>query len=251
MKKTLAILLAALFVLSMAACGSKTAETPAPTAAPAAPAATEAPAAAPAEQKAEGYTSSQGTVDGFDPNSQTDFEHNTSEEVRSFDIGTVDPALFETPILVTSFGQSADASMMEVMMKKAGVKEYVFNAQADGDMVKNFKTVIIVCGASSKGLGAAGVSEKDETARAERFMDAVKASKPAIIMCHLGGSIRRGVLSDTFTDMVIDMANYMVVVEDANFDGKFSNAATEKNIPLTFLYAIADGVKVFSALFGK
>ena len=40
MKKLIAILLAALFVVALAACGSKTAETPAPAAAPAA---TEAP----------------------------------------------------------------------------------------------------------------------------------------------------------------------------------------------------------------
>lgn len=250
MKKIIAILLATLFVLAMAACGSKTAEAPAPAAATAAPAATEAPAA-PAEQKTEGYTSSQGTVDGYDPNSQSDFERNTSESVRVFHMGEADPALFETPILVTSFGQSADASMMEVMMKKAGVKDYTFSAQATGDLVKNYKTVIIVCGASSKGLGAAGVSEAEETARTEKFMAAVKESGPAVILCHLGGSIRRGVLSDKYTDMVLDVAKYMVVVEDANFDGKFTNAAKERNVPLTFLYAIADGVKVFSALFGK
>ena len=250
MKKIIAIMLATLFVLALAACGSKTSEAPAP-AATSAPAPAAEATAAPVEQKQEGYTSSQGTVDGYDPNSQSDFEHNTSESVRVFDIGTVDKALFETPILVTSFGQSADASMMEVMMKKAGVKDYTFNAQASGDMVKNYKTVIIVCGASSKGLGAAGVSEADETARTEKFMEAVKESKPAIILCHLGGSIRRGVLSDKFTDMVLDVANYMVVVEDANFDGKFTKAAADKNIPLTYLYAIADGVKVFSALFGK
>ncbi len=246
MKKTVAILLASLFVLILAACGGKTAQAPAATAAPAA---TEAPKAA--EQKTEGYTSSQGTVDGYDPNQQSDFERNTNEGNRVFQIGQVEAGQFETPILVTSFGQSADASMMEVMMKKAGVKDYHYSAQATDADVKNYKTIIIVCGASSKGLGAAGISEKDETARAEKFMAAVKENNAAVIMCHLGGSIRRGVLSDTFTDMVIDAARYMVVVEDANFDGKFSTAATEKNIPLTFLYAIADGVKVFSALFGK
>ena len=56
MKKLIAILLATLFVVALAACGSKTAEAPAPAAAPAA---TEAPKE---EQKQETYTSSQGTV---------------------------------------------------------------------------------------------------------------------------------------------------------------------------------------------
>ena len=226
MKKLIAILLATLFVVALAACGSKTAEAPAPAAAPAA---TEAPKE---EQKQETYTSSQGTVDGYDPNQKSDFPMNTSEEVHIFNIGEVDASLFEAPVLVTSFGQSADTSMMDAIMKRSGVK-----------------TVIIVCGASSKGLGAAGISEADETARAEKFMAAVKESAPAVIMAHLGGSMRRGTLSDKLTDMVLEVAKYMVVVEDANFDGKFTQFAQEKNVPLTFLYSVKDGMEVFPPLF--
>ena len=240
MKKIIAMLLALLFVTALAACGSKTAET--------APAATQAPAAG---QQQETYTSSQGTVDGFDPNQKTEFAMNTSESVRTFNIGEVDPSLFATPILVTSFGQSADTSMMDAIMKRSGVKDYAFNALATDADIKNYKTVIIVCGASSKGLGAAGISEADETARAEKIMAAIKETNPAVIMCHLGGSMRRGVLSDKLTDMVLEVAKYMVVVEDANFDGKFTTVAQEKNIPLTDLYAIKDGMDVFSALFNK
>ena len=243
MKKLIAILLAALFVVALAACGSKTAEAPAPVAAPAA---TEAPKE---EQKTETYTSSQGTVDGYDPNQKSDFPMNTSEEVRIFNIGQVDASLFEAPVLVTSFGQSADTSMMDAIMKRSGVKDYAYNALAADTDVKNYKTIIIVCGASSKGLGAAGISEADETARAEKFMAAVKESSPAVIMAHLGGSMRRGTLSDKLTDMVLEVAKYMVVVEDANFDGKFTQFAQEKNIPLTYLYSVKDGMDVFPALF--
>ena len=240
MKKLIAILLVALFVVALAACRSKPAETAAPAAATAAPV---------AEQKTETYTSSQGTVDGYDPNQKTEFEMNTSEQVRTFNIGTVDPSQFQTPILVTSFGQSADTSMMDAIMKRSGVKDYAFNALATDADVKNYKTVIIVCGASSKGLGAAGISEADETARAEKFMAAVKESSPAVIMAHLGGSMRRGTLSDKLTDMVLEVAKYMVVVEDANFDGKFTQFAQEKNIPLTYLYSVKDGMEVFPPLF--
>ena len=242
MKKIIAMLLALLFVIALAACGSKTEE------AASAPVATQAPAA---EQKQETYTSSQGTVDGYDPNQKTEFAMNTSESVRTFNIGEVDPSLFATPILVTSFGQSADTSMMDAIMKRSGVKDYAFNALATDADIKNYKTVIIVCGASSKGLGAAGISEADETARAEKIMAAIKETNPAVIMCHLGGSMRRGVLSDKLTDMVLEVAKYMVVVEDANFDGKFTTVAQEKNIPLTYLFAIKDGMDVFSALFNK
>ena len=240
MKKFIAILLATLFVVALAACGSKTAET-------AQTAATQAPA----EQKTETYTSSQGTVDGYDPNQKTEFEMNTSEEVRVFNIGEVDASQFDTPILVTSFGQSADTSMMDAIMKRSGVKDYAFSALATDADIKNYQTIIIVCGASSKGLGAAGISEADETARAEKIMAAIKETNPAVIMAHLGGSMRRGTLSDKLTDMVLEVAKYMVVVEDANYDGKFTTVAQEKNIPLTYIYSIKDGMDVFSALFNK
>ena len=241
MKKLIAILLATLFIVALAACGSKTEEAAAPAAA----------AQAPAEQKTETYTSSQGTVDGYDPNQKSDFPMNTSEEVHIFNIGEVDASLFEAPVLVTSFGQSADTSMMDAIMKRSGVKDYAYNALATDADVKNYKTVIIVCGASSKGLGAAGISEADETARAEKFMAAVKENNPAVIMAHLGGSMRRGTLSDKLTDMVLEVAKYMVVVEDANFDDKFTKVDQEKNIPLTYIYAIKDGMDVFPALFSK
>lgn len=241
MKKLIAILMATLFVIALAACGSKPAETAAPAAA----------TQAPTEQKQEGYTSSQGTVDGYNPNQKTEFEMNTSETNRIFNIGEVDASLFEAPILITSFGQNADTSMMDAIMKRSGVKDYAFNALATDADVKNYKTIIIVCGASTKGLGAAGISEADETARAEKFMAAVKENDPAVILAHLGGSMRRGALSDKLTDMVLEAAKYMVVVEDANFDGKFTTAAQEKNIPLTFLFAIKDGMDVFPALFNK
>lgn len=239
MKKMIALMMALMFVLALAACSNGTKEPEA------------APTAAAENNSSSGYTSSQGTIDGYDPNEKSDFVMNTSESTRTFNMGEADASQFSTPILVTSFGQSADASMMDAIMKKAGVADYTFNALATAEDVKNYKTVIIVCGASSKGLGAAGISESDETARAEAIMTAIGESKPAVIMCHLGGAIRRGALSDKLTDMVLDVANYLVVVEDANHDYKFSKFAEEKNVPLTFLYAIADGVSVFSGLFSK
>ena len=214
MKKMIALMMALMFVLALAACSNGTKEPEA------------APTAAAENNSSSGYTSSQGTIDGYDPNEKSDFVMNTSESTRTFNMGEADASQFSTPILVTSFGQSADASMMDAIMKKAGVADYTFNALATAEDVKNYKTVIIVCGASSKG-------------------------KPAVIMCHLGGAIRRGALSDKLTDMVLDVANYLVVVEDANYDYKFSKFAEEKNVPLTFLYAIADGVSVFSGLFSK
>lgn len=200
---------------------------------------------------AQATTASTGTVDGYDPNQAVEFTMHTSQAEPVYNLGEVDKALFEGPILLTSFGQSADSAMLEALMKRAKVTDYTFNATATADMIKNYKTIVIAAGASSKGLGAAGISESAETERAEAVVAAIKESGAKVICCHLGGSIRRGALSDKYTNMVLDVSSYALVVEDANFDGMFSNYAEAHSMPMTFLYGIVNGVKVFSELFAK
>lgn len=180
-----------------------------------------------------------------------DFEMNTSMENPVFHIGQVDKTLFEGPFLVTSFGQSADAAMLEALMKRARVTDYTFDSLATVEDLEGIKTVIIAVGASTKGLGSAGISEADETARAEAMVEAIKEKGLAVIICHLGGGTRRGALSDKYTMMVLELASYALVVEDANFDGMFTKYAEEHELPLTFIYAIANGVAVFTELFAK
>ncbi len=194
-------------------------------------------------------TPSTGTTDGYDPNSVTEFVMNTSQETPVFNIGEANKALYSTPILLTSFGQSADSSMLEALIKRAGITDYAFLPLATAADIANYKTVIIAVGASSKGLGAAGISEATETERADAIIAAIKENDVQVIMCHLGGAIRRGALSDKFTNMVLDVASFGLVVEDANFDYMFSNYAAEKEMPLTFIYAIVNGVAVFKDLF--
>lgn len=154
-----------------------------------------------------------------------------------------------TPVLVTSIGQSADVSMLDALMKKAGA-DYTFNATASAEDVAGYKTVIIACGASSKGLGAAGISQEEEIARAEAIIQTVKDNDITVIAAHLGGSARRGALSDQFNDMALGVASYIMVVEEGNDDGKFTDAATDKGVPITLLHSIADAMTPLTDLFG-
>lgn len=177
-----------------------------------------------------------------------DFDMQTSEDNTIVHINTVDKTLYETPVLVTSFGQSTDAAMLNTVMKATGV-EYAYEPLADADMVANYKTVIIAVGASTKGLGAAGISEAQETARAKAVMEAIKENDIEVICCHIGGATRRGALSDTYADMVLAEASYMVLKEDANFDYKFTKYAEDNKLPLTLIYASKDTKTVFADLF--
>ena len=241
MRKVLILILAIAMVFVFASCSKGSGTTAAPAATTSA-----APAAASADT-----TPSTGTVDSeYDPNKTLEFDQQTSETVRVATIGTVNKSLYSQPVFVTSFGQSTDAAMLDTVMKRIGV-DYVYNATATAEAVSGYKTVVIAVGASTKGLGAAGISEAEETERAKAIMKVIEESGAQVICCHIGGSARRGTLSDLFADMVMDKASYIVLKEDANFDYKFTKYAEEHNLPISLIYATKDALTVFTDVFSK
>ena len=243
MRKSFILVLVIAMIFVFASCSKSSG-----TAQAATPAAT---AAAPATSTEQTTTPSTGTVDAeYDPNKNVDFTMQTSEDKRVVTIGTVNKSLYSQPVFVTSFGQSTDAAMLDTVMKRIGV-EYVYNATANADAVKGYKTVVIAVGASTKGLGAAGISEAEETERAKAIMQAIAETGAQVICCHIGGSARRGTLSDVFADMVMEKASYIVLKEDANFDYKFTKYAEEHNLPISLIYATKDALTVFTDVFGK
>ena len=237
MKKILAFLLTVVMALSLVACGGGD-ETPTPSNDPGStttqPSTPDASTPAEGQQTAGGYT------------------YRTRESNRVVtENGTFTKDQITAPTLITSIGQSADASMVDALMKKAGAEDYTFNATATADEVAECKTLILVVGASSKGLGAAGISEDQESERADEIINAVKDNDITVIVAHLGGSSRRGALSDKFNNMGLGVADYILVVEDGNVkDSLFTNAATEAGVPITLLYSIADALTPLTELYG-
>ena len=195
----------------------------------------------------QGAASSQGSGSTGDSSGYT-FRTSADNKVVT-ENGTFTKDSIEYPVLITSIGQSADVSMLDALMKKVGA-DYTFNTTASADDVANYKTVIIACGASSKGLGAAGISQEDELARANAIAQTVKDNGITVIVAHLGGASRRGALSDQFNDIALGVANYVMVVEEGNDDGKFTDAATDKGVPITLLHSIADAITPLTELFG-
>lgn len=178
-----------------------------------------------------------------------DYTFRTSESNRVVtENGTFAKDQAEGPVLITSIGQSADVSMLDALMKKAGA-DYTFNATASAEEAAGYKTIILASGASSKGLGAAGISQEDELARAEAIVKTAKDNGITVIAAHLGGAARRGTLSDQFNDLALSCASYVLVVEEGNDDGKFTDAATDAGIPITLLYTIADALTPLQEIF--
>ena len=163
--------------------------------------------------------------------------------------GTFTKDQVSAPVLITSFGQSADVSMLDALMKKVGA-EYTFDATASAEDAAGYKTIIIASGASSKGLGAAGISQKVYRCTVSTLAQTAKDNDITVIVAHMGGAARRGTLSDQFSDLALGCADYIMVVEEGNDDGKFSDAATDAGIPITMLYTIADAVTPLQEIFG-
>lgn len=196
-------------------------------------------------------TPSTGTVEGAATYSQevaAQYKYQTDSKNRKVTIGSITEK-FQGPVLVTSFGQSTDGSMIEQVMKRLKTVAYTYNPTATSADLGGVKTVVIAVGNSTKGLGAAGISQDQETARAKEFMAAAKKAGVKVICCHIGGATRRGALSDAFADMVLPLSSYILVKEDGNEDGKFTSFAAANNIPITLVYGSKDTVDAFKQIF--
>lgn len=157
-------------------------------------------------------------------------------------------AFAESPILVTSGGQSADYQMIATVMGKVGM-EYTTNNLATSADLGDAKTLIVVVGGSSKGLGAAGIDADGELARLTELLDAADANGLNIIVMHTGGTARRGDLSDKFITPVFGYADYAIVVAAGDEDGLMQGICAEKSIPMDLIGSISEVATVLPAAF--
>ena len=124
-------------------------------------------------------------------------------------------------VVLTPFGQSPDAMMVKVVLKKIGVSGRLEKLlQVDGLMDE--KVLITVVAGSSKGLGEAGIDKDAEIARMQAVVEAAKARGIKVLVMHIGGKGRRGTLTDLFIVEAVPMADSLIVVEGGDYDGLFT-----------------------------
>lgn len=138
-----------------------------------------------------------------------------------------DAALFEQPALITAAGQSADGKLADVLFKRAGV-EHTLNPMAKPEDLTTFKTLVLVIGGSSKGLGAAGINATDEEARVTALTAEARKKGIKIMAMHIGGDNRRGDLTDRYIAPCLSDAEYAVVVKAGDKDGRFAKDMENK-----------------------
>jgi len=175
-------------------------------------------------------------------------------------LGAQAPAIHkaQTPILLTSCGQSPGPARIKVFLQRQGVDYDLKDTATVKDLAaKPYKTIIIVTGASLKGMGAAGVSINDEIARVNALMAEAKKKGITIIGAHVEGMERRakgaaaGDNSDEQSiDAVCPKSKFLIVRKDGDEDGRFT-AFQKKNIPVVFFEKNTELAEVLKGVFAK
>lgn len=142
-------------------------------------------------------------------------------------------ASLERPALLTSIGQSSDVAIVKVMLNtqaKLGLDVKPLAQPAD---LAGVKTLVLVVGASTKGLGAAGIDMDKEIARTKALVKAARDRAIKIVVMHTGGESRRGKTSNDLIQLVVPEADQVVVVVTGNKDKLFNTLAAPRKTPVT------------------
>lgn len=155
---------------------------------------------------------------------------------------------FQQPILISSAGQSADVKLVNLLASREKLDATVLPGATSADLT-NMKTLMIVPGFSSKGLGAAGISQEDEMTRVKTLVTAANKAEIPVLLVHIGGNARRRGQSDAFNELVANNAKQMIVVVQGNEDNFFSDIATANDTPLKLVNSISEAGAPLGELF--
>ena len=146
----------------------------------------------------------------------------------------------QPPILITSCGQSPGPAMLKALMPKPGVEVELNGLAAAADLKSGkYKTLIIVMGASLKGMGAAGIDISDELKRTAALIAEARNQKMTVIGAHIEGMKRRSqgaAEGDTTDEQSIDAvapnSDLLLVYKEGDSDNRFTTISNGKKIPM-------------------
>ena len=182
----------------------------------------------------------------------------------TFAAGQAQAPRAETPVLLASCGQSPGPVMLKVILHKLGLS-YELNALATPADLKAkaqagtpYKSLVIVMGASLKGMGAAGISIDDELKRTAELIDEARKEGIKIIGAHVEGMKRRSqgaAAGDTTDEQAIDAvapnSDLLIINKEGDSDGRFTTISKARNIPMIVVEKNLDLLTELGKLFGK
>lgn len=169
----------------------------------------------------------------------------------------------ELPVLLTSCGQSPGPERVRFFLRRLDLSHEFLPQATARDLIAAreagtpFRSLLIVTGASLKGMGAAGVSMPEELARTEKLIRAARNEGITVIGAHVEGMARRaqgaapGDNSDELSiDAVMPRADFMFVREDGDEDRRFTLISENQGVPLILFEKNMEMGDVLTGIFG-
>jgi hypothetical protein len=156
---------------------------------------------------------------------------------------------FKTPSLLTSSGQSSDVVVVKALLNTQLKLGLTVKPVAGPEDLAGMKSLVVVVGASVKGLGAAGLDMEKEIARTAALLKAARDQKLPILVMHTGGESRRGKTSNDLINVVVPEADHVVVVASGNKDKLFQTLAEKRQTPVVEVEKLASAGEAVRALF--
>lgn len=167
------------------------------------------------------------------------------------DLTPITAGMLEGPVLITSVGQSADVAIVNTLFSKAGVEATQNGVITAEEFDGKYQTLVLAVGGSSKGLGAAGIDENQELERVKALIEAAQANGTKILTVHVGGSARRGTLSDKFIPDALANADVAIILSEGDSDNYMRDILTANNTPAEYVAQQMDVLEIIQTLFGS
>ena len=138
------------------------------------------------------------------------------------------------PYIMTTCGQSTGSVMLHMIATQNGLTSTDDHSlSVDTFEPGDAHTLIITTGTSGKGMGAAGTDIDVEIERCSAVAEAAKEAGMTVVIAHVEGMSRRTDANDQASiDSMLPYADVIMVVEESDSDGLFTDYATENNIPI-------------------
>ena len=138
------------------------------------------------------------------------------------------------PYIMTTCGQSTGSVMLHMIATQNGLTSTDDHSlSVDTFEPGDAQTLIITTGTSGKGMGAAGTDIDVEIERCSAVAEAAKEAGMTVVIAHVEGMSRRTDANDQASiDSMLPYADVIMVVEESDSDGLFTDYATENNIPI-------------------
>jgi len=137
------------------------------------------------------------------------------------------------PVIITSAGQSIGTLPTSMNARKANLEFLQDDTILAEELTEeNAGTLIIVVGVSLRGLGAKGLTLEQEKQRIRSLLDKAEAIGVDVILAYVEGKANRGGSTDELIDIVLPRSITVWIVEESDFDKKFTRLCEKHSVKL-------------------